>query len=337
MADLQTSPQADPEAASKAFRSLAGRVREELSKVIVGHAEAIDEVITALFAGGHVLIEGAPGIGKTRLVKTLAKTLSLSFKRIQFTPDLMPADITGGEVLSQGGTGAEPAFRFQPGPIFAQVVLADEINRATPKTQAALLEAMQEGAVTTLGTTRQLPRPFFVLATQNPIEMAGTYPLPEAQLDRFMLKLVLNMPSEKELVSILERTTEPGEPDASAAATPEEVLKMQELALAVPVASPVREYAARLVLATHPQRPSACDAVKRYVRYGASPRGAQALVRCAKVRALMSGRMHVGFSDIKAFAPSALRHRLVLNLEAHARGVSADAIVSEVVASVKEG
>jgi MoxR-like ATPase len=315
-------------------RGIASRLLAEVGKLIVGHSEALHEFVCALFAGGHVLVEGVPGIGKTRLVQTVARALSLSFRRIQFTPDLMPGDITGTEVLAP----AEEAkrLRFEPGPVFAQIVLADEINRATPKTQAALLEAMQERAVTAAGVRHALPEPFFVLATQNPIEMAGTYPLPEAQLDRFMLKLRLAMPSEPELVAILERTTEAHEPDVGCVASAEDVLGVQRLAREVPLASHVRSYAARLVLATHPEDPSAPESVRRYVRYGASPRAAQALVLCGKVRALVAGRLHVGFVDVRGAAPSALRHRLVLNLEAHAEGVSADAIVADVVKGIPE-
>jgi len=325
---------AKPEEQAAEFREAHSRLRAEIAKLIVGHDEAIDELLAALLAGGHVLVEGVPGIGKTRLVQTVAKALSLSFKRIQFTPDLMPGDITGTEVLAGDGAAT---FRFEKGPIFAQIVLADEINRATPKTQAALLEAMQEGSVTSGGTSHELPKPFFVLATQNPIEMAGTYPLPEAQLDRFMLKLKLGLPSEAELVAILERTAEAVEPEVGEVASGPDVLAMQELARAVPVASNVRAYAARLALATHADAPGAPDSAKRYVRHGASPRAAQALVLCAKVHALVAGRYHVGFSDVKRSCASALRHRLVLNLEAHATGVDADKVVADVIEATSEG
>jgi len=325
-----------PEAEVAAFRATVGRLRAEVKKLIVGHDAAIDELVTALFAGGHVLIEGVPGIGKTRLVQAVARALSLSFRRIQFTPDLMPGDITGSDVLA-GPEEGRGRFRFEPGPIFAQVVLADEINRATPKTQAALLEAMQERAVTALGVRHELPSPFFVLATQNPIEMTGTYPLPEAQLDRFMLKLVLGAPSEEEIVSILERTAEAEEPRVEPVASAEDVLRMQGFARSVPVSSGVRTYAARLVRATHPDDASAPEAVRRYVRYGASPRAAQSLILCGKVRSLLAGRMHVGFSDVRASCESAFRHRLVLSLEARAQGVSPERIVSDVVNAVREG
>ncbi len=324
-----------PEARATAFRESHARLRDEVAKLIVGHSEAIEDLLAALLAGGHVLVEGVPGIGKTRLVQAVAKALSLSFRRIQFTPDLMPGDITGTELISAEGAGG--GFRFERGPVFAQVVLADEVNRATPKTQSALLEAMQERAVTSAGVRHELPRPFFVLATQNPIEMVGTYPLPEAQLDRFMLKLRLGVPSEDELVEILARTAEAAEPEVEAVASAEEVVAMQELAREVPVSSGVRAYAARLVLATHPDREGAPAGVKRYVRHGASPRAAQALVLCAKVHALLAGRMHVGPSDVRRSAAPALRHRLVLNIEAHASGADADSLVAEVIDSTPEG
>jgi MoxR-like ATPase len=337
MSDKSTQP----EERASSFRETAERLGAEVAKLIVGHEEAVGDLLAALFAGGHLLIEGVPGIGKTRLVQTVARALSLSFRRIQFTPDLMPGDITGSEVLAAGRRpderdGEARAFRFEPGPVFAQIVLADEINRATPKTQAALLEAMQERAVTVGGERHALPEPFFVLATQNPIEMTGTYPLPEAQLDRFMLKLKLGVPSESELVEILVRTAEAAEPEITSVASAGDVVEMQRLAREVPVSTGVRRYASRLVLATHPDDEAAPASVKRFVRYGASPRAAQALVLCGKVYALLEGRMHVGFSDIRRAAPGALRHRMVLNLEAQAGGADADAVVREVVESVPE-
>ncbi|MHC5056166.1 MAG: AAA family ATPase [Planctomycetota bacterium] len=325
---------AGAEERATAFRETHARLRDEVAKLIVGHTDAIEDLFAALLAGGHVLVEGVPGIGKTRLVQTVAKALSLSFRRIQFTPDLMPGDITGTEVIERAGGGG---FRFERGPVFAQVVLADEVNRATPKTQSALLEAMQERAVTSAGVRHELPSPFFVLATQNPIEMAGTYPLPEAQLDRFMLKLKLGLPDESELVEILARTAEAADPEVGAVASAKEVIAMQALAREVPVSSGVRAYAARLVLATHPDRDGAPKDVKRFVRHGASPRAAQALILCGKVHALLAGRMHVGPTDIKRSAAAALRHRLVLNIEAHASGADADAIVAEVIETVSEG
>jgi MoxR-like ATPase len=318
------------EQAAASFRDMHARLSAAIGTVIVGHAAPVGEMLAALFAGGHVLVEGVPGIGKTRLVQTVARALSLSFKRIQFTPDLMPGDITGTDILSDG------KFAFQPGPVFAQIVLADEVNRATPKTQSALLEAMQERAVTSGGVRHELPAPFFVLATQNPIEMAGTYPLPEAQLDRFMLKLVLGVPSEEEIAEILERTSGNAEPALEAVASAEDVARAQRLVRDVPAAHTVRSYAARLVRRTHPQDPSAPEKLKRFVRHGASPRAAQALILCGKVFALLAGRFHVGYSDVRAAAPSALRHRLVLNLEAHANGVSADALLGEVISTTPE-
>jgi MoxR-like ATPase len=327
--------EADAGERATVFRETHARLRDEVSKLIVGHAEAIEDLLAALLAGGHVLVEGVPGIGKTRLVQTAAKALSLSFRRIQFTPDLMPGDITGTELVSNNSSGGK--FRFERGPIFAQVVLADEVNRATPKTQSALLEAMQERAVTSAGVRHELPRPFLVLATQNPIEMAGTYPLPEAQLDRFMLKLKLSVPSEEELVEVLARTAEAAEPEVAAVASAEDVIAMQAFAREVPVASGVRGYAARLVLATHPDREGSPQSVKRFVRHGASPRAAQALVLCGKVHALLAGRMHVGPSDVRRSAVPALRHRLVLNIEAHASGADADTIVGEVINATPEG
>ncbi len=326
---------ASPDERATAFRETHARLRDEVAKLIVGHVDAIEDLFAALLAGGHVLVEGVPGIGKTRLVQTVAKALSLSFRRIQFTPDLMPGDITGSELISSDAAGG--GFRFERGPVFAQVVLADEVNRATPKTQSALLEAMQERAVTSAGVRHELPRPFLVLATQNPIEMAGTYPLPEAQLDRFMLKLKLGLPSEAELVEILARTAEAAEPEVTAVGSAEDVIAMQALAREVPVSSGVRAYAARVVLATHPDRQGAPESVKRLVRHGASPRAAQALVLCGKVHALLAGRMHVGPSDVRRSAVSALRHRLVLNIEAHASGADADTIVTDVVDAVSEG
>jgi MoxR-like ATPase len=264
------------------------------------------------------------------MVQTVARALSLSFRRIQFTPDLMPGDITGTEMLKDG------AFSFERGPLFAQLVLADEINRATPKTQSALLEGMQEGAVTSGGTRHELPKPFFVLATQNPIEMAGTYPLPEAQLDRFMLKLVLGVPSADELSEILDRTAGAAEPEVKAVAAGDDVAACAALLREVPAAAPVRSFAARLVLATHPDRDGAHADIKQFVRHGASPRAAQALVMCGKVRALLEGRFHLGFSDIRHVATAALRHRLVLNLEAQARGVSADDLVAKALDATPE-
>ncbi|HTD48184.1 MAG TPA: MoxR family ATPase [bacterium] len=308
------------------LRSACEALRGELARVIVGQREALDLVVIALLAGGHVLLEGVPGLGKTLLVRTLAQTLDLRFSRIQFTPDLMPADILGTNLVVQDDAGRR-RFEFQPGPIFAQIVLADEINRATPKTQSALLEAMQEHAVTVAGESRRLEEPFFVLATQNPIEMEGTYPLPEAQLDRFLLKLRVPFPSLEDLQGIIDRTTGPDEPVVRRVADGAAVRRMQALARQVPVAGHVREYAARLVLATHPESDGACALAGRFVRHGASPRGMQALILAGKVRALTLGRFNVAIEDLRALALPALRHRIILNFEGEAEGTDADDVL----------
>ena len=305
------------------FRRGFAAVRGELGRVIVGHAALLDLVVTALVADGHVLLEGVPGLGKTLLVRTLAQALDLRFSRIQFTPDLMPADILGTNLIVQDEAGRR-RFEFQPGPVFAQIVLADEINRATPKTQSALLEAMQEHAVSIAGESRPLEPPFFVLATQNPIEMEGTYPLPEAQLDRFLFKLRVAFPDLDELGAIADRTTGPDEPVAQRVLAGAAVRVMQAVARQVPVAGHVRQYAARLVLATHPGGPGASAAAKRFIRYGASPRGLQALIRAGKVRALAAGRFNVSIEDVQALALPALRHRLIMNFEGEAEGADPD-------------
>ena len=302
------------------------RIRQQVRRVIVGHQELIDHVLIALLAGGHVLLEGVPGLGKTLLVKTLAQSLDLGFSRIQFTPDLMPADIIGTNMVMQDA-GGRRYFEFQRGPVFTQVLLADEINRATPKTQSALLEAMQEHAVTAAGTSYTLTEPFFVLATQNPIEMEGTYPLPEAQLDRFLFKLRVEFPSAQDLVEIIDRTTAAAVPQADVAATSGQIREMFQLAREVEVASHVKTYVARLIQATHPDTGAAASMAKRYVRYGSSPRGVQALILAAKVRALIAGRANVAFSDLKVLALPALRHRLILNFEGEAEGIDPDAII----------
>jgi len=317
-----------------AFRETAGRLRAEIHKVIVGHDALVDEVLIALFAGGHVLLEGVPGLGKTLLVKTLAQALDLRYSRIQFTPDLMPADIIGTNVVMQDDTGRR-FFEFQRGPIFSQIVLADEINRATPKTQSALLEAMQERSVTVAGTPYVLEAPFFVLATQNPIEMEGTYPLPEAQVDRFLFKLRVGFPGPADLITIMDRTTGPAQPAPDRVAAGGEVLAMQALSREVAVAAHVKEYVARLVRATHPDADGASMA-RRFVRYGASPRGAQALLLSAKVRALMEGRANVAFEDLRTLALPALRHRLILNFEGEAEGADPDDVVRNVLAETPE-
>ena len=313
--------------AQEAFAAL----RDAISGVIVGQERTVEIALWTLLSGGHLLVEGVPGLGKTLLVRTLARALGLSFSRIQFTPDLMPADILGTNVFAEDSG----SFRFVPGPIFANVVLADEVNRATPKTQAALLEAMQERQVTVGGQTHRLEEPFVVLATQNPIEMEGTYPLPEAQVDRFLFKAEVGFPEEAELVEIVRRNTEGGGislPDPVMG--PEEVLLARRVVGAYPVPEPLMEYAARLVLATHPGHPTAPAKVKKYVQYGASPRGALALVFGAKARAFLAGRYHVSVEDIRDVAEPALIHRIILNFRAEAEGITVKEIIGEVMGSV---
>jgi len=309
-------------------------LRGEVEKVIVGHREIIDHVLIGMFAGGHVLLEGVPGLGKTLLIKTLAEGLELSFSRVQFTPDLMPADIIGTNIIVDDDQGRKH-FQFQSGPIFAHILLADEINRATPKTQSALLEGMQEFSVTVGGVSRPLPAPFFVLATQNPIEMEGTYPLPEAQLDRFLFKLRVRYPALEELTEIIERTTHVREVQVRRVMTGPEVLGFRELVREIPIASHIRDLASLLVLSTHPQWERAPEPARRFVRYGASPRGAQALVLGAKVRALAEGRYNVSVEDLRAVALPALRHRLILNFEGEAEGVDVDRLIGELVDSAQ--
>ncbi len=318
---------------SEQFRELASAIEREVGKIIVGQAEVVRHVLVSILSGGHVLLEGVPGLGKTMLIRTLGQVLDLKFSRIQFTPDLMPADITGTEILVDQDGRRE--FRFQPGPVFANLVLADEINRATPKTQSAMLEAMQEGSVTVADQTYRLEEPFFVLATQNPLEMEGTYPLPEAQLDRFFFKVNVEFPSSGELVEILARTTGSQAPAAGRAASGGDILAMRSLARQVPIASHVSQWVARLVVATHPEGPEAPPLVRQYVRYGASPRGGQALILGAKVTALLDGRYNVSFEDVQSVAPAALRHRLLLNFEGLAEGIRTDEIIEEVIQGVK--
>jgi MoxR-like ATPase len=313
------------------FTTMARALEAELHKLIVGQEELVRHVVTSLLAGGHVLLEGVPGLGKTALVRAVGDALTLQFARIQFTPDLMPADITGTMVISETDTGRR--FVFQHGPVFANIVLADEVNRATPKTQSALLEAMQEHSVTVAGETRSLPAPFFVLATQNPIELEGTYPLPEAQLDRFLMKLLVPFPSNDDLVEIARRTTGPELPRVEAVAGTETLLGMIALARTVPVADHVIDYAARLVRATHPQHAS-LDMVRTLVRFGASPRAVQGLVQGAKVRALLDGRFNVAFDDIRQLATPVLRHRVLLGFEAEAQGTTPDEVIAQIVDSV---
>lgn len=313
------------------FTSRFLSMEEEISKVIVGQKDVIRQVLMCLMAGGNALLEGVPGLGKTMLVRTIGDVLSLNFSRIQFTPDLMPADIVGTNVLNQEG---ERRFVFQEGPVFANIVLADEINRATPKTQSALLEAMQEKTVTVSGQTRKLPHPFLVLATQNPLEMEGTYPLPEAQLDRFLFKLLIDFPSREDLLEIMNRTTGGEISETKAVATGEDILSMQQLVRGVPAAPHVTDYAVRLILATHPEQPDSPEIVKKYVRYGSSPRGIQGVMLTAKIRALIEGRFNVSFEDIKYVAYSALRHRIFLNFEGQADGFTADQVISGILEEV---
>ncbi|MBM4439136.1 MAG: MoxR family ATPase [Candidatus Rokubacteria bacterium] len=314
------------------FISSFQALRSEVEKVIVGHREIIDHVLIGMFAGGHVLLEGVPGLGKTLLIKTLAEGLELTFSRIQFTPDLMPADIIGTNIIVEDAAGRKH-FQFQSGPIFAHILLADEINRATPKTQSALLEGMQEASVTVGGASRPLPMPFFVLATQNPIEMEGTYPLPEAQLDRFLLKLRVRYPAIEELNAIIDRTTQVRSVAVNRVMTGPTVMGFRELVREVPIAAHVRDLASAIVMATHPQWEHAPTVTRRFVRYGASPRGAQALVLAAKVKALAEGRYNVSTDDLKALAAPALRHRVILNFEGEAEGIDVDTLVEQVVDS----
>ncbi|MDO8585813.1 MAG: MoxR family ATPase [Armatimonadota bacterium] len=318
------------------FKEYFGTIRDEIGKIIVGQQEIIDGAIICLISNGHALLEGVPGLGKTLLVRTLSQTVGLKFSRIQFTPDLMPADIVGTNILIEDDTGARQ-FQFQHGPVFANVILADEVNRATPKTQSAMLEAMQEHSVTVAGTIRKLEEPFLVLATQNPLEMEGTYPLPEAQLDRFLFKLMVEFPSIDELSSILDRTTTSSEPTVNEVIDAKTILEMRALAREVPIAAHVQEYALKTVLATHPGNEYATDMTNQYVRYGSSPRGAQALVLAGKVRALLDGRFNVSFDDITGIAKPALRHRLILNFEGEAERISTDAIVGDVLEKVRGG
>jgi MoxR-like ATPase len=315
------------------FASIFGHVRDEVHKVLVGHDAVVDGVLIALVAGGHILLEGVPGLGKTLLVRTLAQVMDLHFSRIQFTPDLMPADVTGTTLLVEDLNTGGRRFQFEPGPLFANLVLADEINRATPKTQSALLEAMQEQSVTVGGVTRALSSPFFVLATQNPIEMEGTYPLPEAQLDRFLFKLVFDRPTLTQLMAIIDRTTSQALPKLTPIITGPQLMSMREFSRQVPIAPHVASYAAQIVLATHPGS-SASDYVKRFVRFGSSPRGAQALVLASKIRALLDGRYSVALEDIRAVAIPALRHRIILSFEGAAEGLSTDRVVEDVVKHV---
>jgi MoxR-like ATPase len=329
-----TAPGAPPMPISE-FRAVVTRIEEEVAKVMVGQSDIVRDVLICLIAGGHALLEGVPGLGKTMLVKTLGEALDLDFSRIQFTPDLMPADITGTNILVENPQGGRQ-FVFQPGPVFANLVLADEINRATPKTQSALLEAMAERTVTVANLMHRLEEPFFVLATQNPLEMEGTYPLPEAQLDRFFFKLVVPYPDADDLTEIVRRTTAPAPPAAANVADGPTIRQMGLLAREVPISTAVTDYVVRLTLATHPENADPPEAVRRYVRYGVSPRGAQAIVLGSKIRALMESRLNVAYDDVRAVAAPALRHRLILNFDAESSGVTADDVLRELVTALPE-
>jgi MoxR-like ATPase len=317
------------------FRGDFLRLRREIAKVIVGQDDIVEGTLTALIAGGHVLLEGVPGLGKTLLVRTLSDALHLKFARVQFTPDLMPADLIGTNIVLDTETGRKQ-FEFQKGPVFANIVLADEINRATPKTQSALLESMQEHSVTVAGQTHKLPEPFFVMATQNPLEMEGTYPLPEAQLDRFMFKLLVKFPGFEDMETILDRTTEVHTPKAEPIFDGSRILALAGLVRRIPIAAEVRRYGIAVVMATHPDNELAAPMAKQYVRYGSSPRGAQAIILGAKLRAILDGRYHVSREDIRAVAPMALRHRLILNFEGQAESISTDEVVASVLDTVRE-
>jgi MoxR-like ATPase len=317
------------------FRQDFDRLRAEVGKVVVGQKEIVDGTLMALVAGGHVLLEGVPGLGKTLLVRTLADALHSKFSRIQFTPDLMPADLIGTNVMLETADGHR-RFSFQGGPIFANIVLADEINRATPKTQSALLEAMQEHSVTVAGTTHRLEGLFFVMATQNPLEMEGTYPLPEAQLDRFLFKLLVRYPSTEEIETILDRTTEAATPRAEACLDVQRILEMSQLARRIPIADELRRYGISLVMATHPDRAEATELARKFVRYGSSPRGAQALILAAKIRAILDHRYHVAREDLREVAPMVLRHRIILNFEGQAESIPPDQIIENIMLSVPE-
>jgi len=319
----------------KLFSEKVEAMEKEIGREIIGQKEIIRQVLIAILAGGNVLLEGVPGLGKTKLVRTIGHVLDLEFSRIQFTPDLMPADVVGTNIVIKDEAG-NSQFQFQPGPVFSNIVLADEINRATPKTQSALLEAMQEHTVTVGGVTRKLPQPYFVLATQNPLEQEGTYPLPEAQLDRFFFKLIVNFPSLEELHEIVNLTTSGEEQEAQKVTDGEEILKLRAIGRQVPIARGVQDYALRLVMATHPESEYAPEVTKKYVRYGSSPRGAQAIISAARIKALMEGRYNVAFKDIRYAAYPALRHRLFLNFEGIAEGRTPDDVLQNIIEELPE-
>jgi MoxR-like ATPase len=328
-----TDPQLSPEALAQElerFRADFDRLCQEIGRVIVGNREIVEGTLTALLAGGHVLLEGVPGLGKTLLVKTLAEALDLKFQRIQFTPDLMPADLIGTNVVMEGADGRR-RFEFQPGPLFANIVLADEINRATPKTQSALLEAMQEHSVTVAGQTYKLPEPFLVMATQNPLEMDGTYPLPEAQLDRFFFKLLVKFPKADELDAILDRTTESRAVQVQPVLNGPRILELGRILRQVPISKEVRAFGIGVVMATHPESAGVADLTRRYVKYGSSPRGAQALILAAKIRAILNRRLHVSRDDLRAVALPTLRHRLILSFQGQADGITSDQVIDHIL------
>jgi len=340
---IQTPVAATPEGPTEAditrFMEITQKLEQELCSIVVGQERVIRELLLALLAGGHVLLEGVPGLGKTLLVRTLADALKLKFARVQFTPDLMPADIVGTTMVSEqsdgSSSGSKRIFSFQPGPIFANIVLADEVNRATPKTQSALLEGMQERTVSVGDRTRPLPRPFFVLATQNPLEMEGTYPLPEAQLDRFLLKIMVNFPRAEDLLRIIDTTVGTQSLRARQIASGDELQELIDIARAVPVATHIKEYAVRLLLATHPDQEDAPEKVRQYVRYGGSPRGLQALIMTSKVRALLEGRYNVSTEDVRAVAFPALRHRIMLNFDGLADGITPEHLIETIINDIE--
>jgi len=317
------------------FRERFQLLRAEIHKFLIGQDEVVDFTLIAMIAGGHVLLEGVPGLGKTALVRTISQALHLNFQRIQFTPDLMPTDLVGTKILVEDHSG-HSSFEFSPGPIFCNLLLGDEINRATPKTQSALLEAMQEKSVTIAGETRPLTRPFFVLATQNPLEMEGTYPLPEAQLDRFFFKLVVPYPGEEDFAKILAATTERQETKIEQVFGAEELLEMESFARSIPIAEDLRKEVVSLIMSTHPETKKATDEVRQYVQYGASPRAGQACILAAKIQALLNERLHVSLEDILTVAPAVLRHRMILNFEAQADGMTSDSIIESLIQNCRQ-